>query len=163
MAPRPVPKGLEAWLASSSCEPRSQSPAGPHQNKNYWPPGSSQNHLPSTSVLGHRKTGLMVSATVAARALPTQSKTAPNEKHNTAGRTPISVLSRSGNGRFLIRPKSGPEMADFGGLGGPGGPGDPCKRLGATPPTFCKGLPGPRGRPDPQNDRFPILQKINIL
>ncbi len=27
----------------------------------------------------------------------------------------------------------------------------------ASPPTFLKGFPGPRGHPDPQNDRFPIL------
>ena len=31
----------------------------------------------------------------------------------------------------------------------------------ASPPTFWNGLPGPRGRPDPQNDRFPILKKLN--
>ncbi len=31
------------------------------------------------------------------------------------------------------------------------------------PPTFCKGLRGPRGRPDPKNDRFPILKKFQNL
>ena len=40
------------------------------------------------------------------------------------------------------------------GLAGPGGPGDPCKRWGASPPTFCKGLRGLRGRPDPKNHHF---------
>jgi hypothetical protein len=52
---------------------------------------------------------------------------------------------------------SGSEIGHFGGLGGPGGPGDPCKRWG------WKGLsPGPpaRGSPDPQNCRFPTLNKF---
>ncbi len=30
----------------------------------------------------------------------------------------------------------------------------------ASPPTFLKDLNGPRGHPDPQNDRFPILKKL---
>ena len=30
----------------------------------------------------------------------------------------------------------------------------------SPPPAFCKGLRGPRGRPDPQNDRFPILKQV---
>ncbi len=42
----------------------------------------------------------------------------------------------------------------------PGAPGAPSKRLGASPPTFCKGLRGPRGRTDPQNGRFPILKQF---
>ncbi len=29
------------------------------------------------------------------------------------------------------------------------------------PPTFWEGLPGPRRRTDPSNDRFPILNKLN--
>ncbi len=29
-------------------------------------------------------------------------------------------------------------------------------------PTFWKGLRGPRGRPDPQNDRFPTLSKLKM-
>ena len=31
---------------------------------------------------------------------------------------------------------------------------------GASPPTFLKGLRGLRGRPDPSNDRSPILQRF---
>ena len=54
----------------------------------------------------------------------------------------------------------GPEIGDFWGLGGPGGLGDPPERWGGFAPTFLKGFPGPRGRPDPQNDRFPILKQI---
>ncbi len=46
-------------------------------------------------------------------------------------------------------------------LGGPGGPGDPSNGWGAKPPTFWKGLRGPRGRRDPPNDRIPILNKFN--
>ncbi len=45
----------------------------------------------------------------------------------------------------------GQEIGDFGGLGGPGGLGDLPERWA----TFLKGFPGPRGRPDPQNVRFP--------
>jgi hypothetical protein len=54
----------------------------------------------------------------------------------------------------------GSKLGDFEGLGGPGGPGDPSTRRGASPPTVCKGLRGPRGRPDPQNDPFLILYKF---
>ncbi len=43
-----------------------------------------------------------------------------------------------------------------------GGPGDPSKRWGAKPPTFGKGLRGPRGRPDPQNGPFPTLKQLSI-
>ncbi len=57
--------------------------------------------------------------------------------------------------------EKGSEIAHVGGPGGPGGPGDPSKRWGAKPPTVWEGLPGPRGRPDPQNGRFPIRIKIN--
>ncbi len=53
----------------------------------------------------------------------------------------------------------GPEIGDFGGLGGPGGLGDPPETWGALPHTFLKGFPGPRGRPDPQNDQFPGQNK----
>ena len=47
-----------------------------------------------------------------------------------------------------------PEIGHFGGLGGPGGSGNPPKRCRASPRTFWKGVPGPQGRPDPQNGRF---------
>jgi hypothetical protein len=56
----------------------------------------------------------------------------------------------------------GSEIGHFGGLGGPGGPGDSSKGWGASPPTFCKGLRGPRCRPDSQNGRFPILVFFTI-
>ncbi len=39
------------------------------------------------------------------------------------------------------------------------GPGGSCKGGGEAPPTFWKDLRAPRGSPDPQNDRFPILNK----
>ncbi len=61
-----------------------------------------------------------------------------------------------GNFEFL----QGSEVGHFGGLGGPGGLGNPPERWGLRPPTFLKGFPGPRGRPDPQNDRFPILKQF---
>ncbi len=32
--------------------------------------------------------------------------------------------------------------------------------VGGEAPTFCKGLRGPRGRPDPKNDRFQILKQF---
>ena len=48
----------------------------------------------------------------------------------------------------------------LGGLGGPRGPGDPSKRWGRGPPAQRNGHRGTRGRPDPQNDRFPILKQI---
>ncbi len=57
----------------------------------------------------------------------------------------------------------GGRSAILGGLGGPGGLGDPPERWGASSPTFLKGFPGPRGRPDPQNDRFPILKQVSIF
>ncbi len=52
------------------------------------------------------------------------------------------------------------EIAHFGSLAGSKSPGDPSKRWGAKPPTVWRGLPGPRGRPDLQNERFLILIKI---
>ncbi len=54
----------------------------------------------------------------------------------------------------------GSGIGHFGGLGGPGGSGDPSKRWRASPPTICKGLPGPRGRPDPRNVRFSTLKEF---
>ena len=45
-------------------------------------------------------------------------------------------------------------------LGGPGRPGNFPKRRGASPPTFLEGFPAARGRPDPQNRRSPVGQKI---
>ena len=53
-----------------------------------------------------------------------------------------------------------PEIVDFVGLGGSRRPGNLPKRWGATPPTFLEGFPAARGRPDPQNRRFPVGQKI---
>ena len=41
-------------------------------------------------------------------------------------------------------------------FGGPGGRENPSKWWGSKHPTFRKGVPGPRGRPDPQNRRFPV-------
>jgi hypothetical protein len=51
-------------------------------------------------------------------------------------------------------------IGHFGGLGGPGGPWRPFQKVGGFD-TFCKGLRGPRGRPDPQNDRFPIFRTVS--
>ncbi len=57
----------------------------------------------------------------------------------------------------------GSEIGHFWGLGGPGGFGDPSEGWGAKPPTFLKGLQGPQGHPDPQNDRLPILKQVSIF
>jgi len=46
--------------------------------------------------------------------------------------------------------------------GEPGGPGDPSTRWGRGPAAQRNGHTGPRGRPDPQNDRSPILEKIQV-
>ncbi len=48
----------------------------------------------------------------------------------------------------------------FGVWAAPGAPEILAKGGGAT---FLKGLQGPRGHPDPQNDRFPILNLFNGL
>ncbi len=45
-------------------------------------------------------------------------------------------------------PLSEGSLAGFCGLAGPGSPARPSKMLGASPPTFLKAFPGPRGRPD---------------
>ncbi len=50
----------------------------------------------------------------------------------------------------------------FWGFGRPRGPGYPLERWGAKPLTFWRGLPGPLGRPDPPNERSPILIIIQI-
>ncbi len=43
------------------------------------------------------------------------------------------------------------------------GPRRPLQKVGGrSPPTFWKGLRGPRGHPDPRNDRFPTLNKSKI-
>ncbi len=44
--------------------------------------------------------------------------------------------------------------------GRPRGLGYPSERGGAKPPTFCKGLRGPRDRPDPKHDRFPTFEQF---
>ena len=49
------------------------------------------------------------------------------------------------------------KIQDFGGLGSPGPPGDPSKRWGVSPPTFFRGFPAARGRPDHQNPGFSLL------
>ena len=85
----------------------------------------------------------------------------------------VSVVRQAGAGRAgggralsgqrLIRSSGWPdllsEIRHFGGLGGPGGPGQPSKMWGASRPIFLKAFPGPRGRPDPPNDRSPAQQK----
>ncbi len=51
------------------------------------------------------------------------------------------------------------------GLGGPGGPGNHAKMWGAKAPTFWTGFWSPRGRPDPENRRFPgpkIMYRLPI-
>ncbi len=48
----------------------------------------------------------------------------------------------------------------FGVWAATGGRGTLPKGGGAKPPTFWEGIWGHRGRPDPQNDRFPIRKKI---
>ena len=53
-----------------------------------------------------------------------------------------------------------PEFVDVRGLGGPGGPKHHSKIWGAKPPIFWNGFPGPPGRPDPGNRRFPAGPKI---
>ena len=48
-------------------------------------------------------------------------------------------------------------------LGGPGRPGNLLKRWGMKPPTFLDGFKAPRGRPDPENDRFSAKSKTPPL
>ena len=55
---------------------------------------------------------------------------------------------------------TGPEIVDFGGLGGPGRPGNLPERWGASPPTFLEGFRAAGGRPDPQNQRFPVRSEM---
>ncbi len=43
------------------------------------------------------------------------------------------------------------------------GPGRPFRWEGGLAPHLLEGFPGPRGRPDPQNGRLPILIKILIF
>ncbi len=57
---------------------------------------------------------------------------------------------------------SGLESGHFEDLRGPRGPRRPLQKVGASPPTFWKGLRGPRGRPVPQNDRLPILRFFSL-
>ena len=52
------------------------------------------------------------------------------------------------------------EIVDFGGLGGPGRPGTLPRRWGASPPIFVGRFPAAGGRPNPQNQRSPVGQKI---
>ncbi len=63
----------------------------------------------------------------------------------------------AGDFNFCLRCR---KSAIFGVWVAPGGPGDPPETWGPSPPTFLKGFPGPRGRPDRQNDRFPILNCV---
>ncbi len=50
----------------------------------------------------------------------------------------------------------------FWGLAAPGAPETIAEGGGQSPRSFREGLPGLRGRPDPQNDRFPPLNKLKI-
>ena len=52
-----------------------------------------------------------------------------------------------------------PEIIDFG-LGGPGRPGNLTKRWRVSPTIFLERSPAARGRPDLQDRRFPVGQKI---
>jgi hypothetical protein len=52
------------------------------------------------------------------------------------------------------------ENRPFGGSGRPGGPGRPFLWVGGFAPHLLEGSPGPRGRTDPQSDRFPILKEF---
>ncbi len=60
-----------------------------------------------------------------------------------------------GNFNFVKDRKS----AIFGVWAAPGAP-ETLQKGGAKPPTFWTGLRGPRGRQDPKNGRFPILDKF---
>ncbi len=51
------------------------------------------------------------------------------------------------------------EIVDFGGAGRPQGPGKQFQKVGGEAAHLLKGFPGPRGRPDRPNRRFPIPQK----
>ncbi len=44
----------------------------------------------------------------------------------------------------------------------PGAPETLPKDAGRSPPTQLNGLRSPRGRADPQSDRCPILEKLNL-
>ena len=48
------------------------------------------------------------------------------------------------------------KILDFPGLGGPRRPGNPSKMWGVSPPTFLKGFPAARGRPNPKNPGFSL-------
>jgi hypothetical protein len=54
------------------------------------------------------------------------------------------------------------EICHFGGLGGPRALGCHSVWWGAKPPTFWKGILGPRAHRDTQNDRFQVLKQILI-
>ncbi len=93
----------------------------------------------------------MLTSTPAAMVLPVARLLARTPRHVAALWMAIKLYSCLGS-----------EIGHFGGLGGPGGPGDPCKRWGAKPPNLWKAFRAPRGCPDPQNGRFPILSKSQI-
>jgi len=71
----------------------------------------------------------------------------PGRRSKNVSAVARGVFSRGG---FWIWLKIG----RFRGLGGPGGLLNHPKRWGAKPPTSLDGLKAPRGRPDPDNDRF---------
>ncbi len=48
-----------------------------------------------------------------------------------------------------------PKSSIFGVWAAAAAPKDHSRRWGAKPPAFCNGFSGCRGRPDPQNHRFP--------
>ena len=53
----------------------------------------------------------------------------------------------------------GPKVIDVGCWGSTGGPVNPSKRSGASPPTFQKGVPAPRGLTDPPK---PTIFALNL-
>ncbi len=65
----------------------------------------------------------------------------------------VELGGPGGRGNLVFK---GSEIVEFGGLGGPGSFRNLSQRWGASPPIFLNGLQGPRGHPDPQNQRSPI-------
>ncbi len=51
----------------------------------------------------------------------------------------------------------------FGGSGRPRGPQRPFQKLGGFAPNLWKGFRSPWGRPDLQNDQFPIFENCKFL
>ena len=71
------------------------------------------------------------------------------------GKTPQIICLHMGvalTGGARLRGK----ILDFRGLGGPERLGARSKRWGASPPTFLRGFPAARGRPDRENPGFTL-------